>query len=301
MNSIRATREEMRLTGPVFRTPAMQEIKIPFGLDKNSGSIKEVGDVSRGRTCGCVCLCCRQSLVAKQGDVLVWHFSHDKDAVDRPVRECEISFESSCRLYVIDLALGGRIEGLRTPARSVRVHGVLRSVSEPKGFLDVEYLPSTRYDLEARIGGGSIAIFLKYSTRSLPPTPENPRQGLLAIDIEHIRSLYATSASGPGVLRTLITEVLTGDNTAKEWLYHPREQAVIDAAPPSNAGSLPPAAELTPQNTHVDRTHTPPPNRRGHFTCLGCRHTWSGLEYTDRKCAKCKESMLSKFTPECDG
>lgn len=294
------TKEEMRFTGPRCRTPAMQDIKIPFGLDKTSGTVKEVGDVSRGRTCECVCLSCRQGLVAKQGDVLAWHFSHDNDAVDRPERECEISFESSCRLYIIDLALAGQIKGLRTPARSVRVHGVLRSVCKAKAFSDVDYLSSTTYDLEARIPNGSIAIFLKYSTRSLPETPENPRQGVLAIDVEHIRDLYATIASGPGVLRALITKVLTGDSAAKEWLYHPREQAVIDAAPQPDVDQLPPAAKFTPQNPQLNLTHTQPLNRRGRFVCLDCGQTWSGMENTDRNCGVCGSSLLSKFTPESD-
>lgn len=270
----------------------MQDIKIPFGLDKASGTIKEAGDVSRGRACGCVCLSCRQGLMAKKGDVIVWHFSHDQDAVDRPVRECEISFESCCRLYTIDLAMGGLIKGLRTPARRVRVQDILRPVCEAKQFLNVDYLLSTRYDLEARIPGGSIAIFLAYSGRGLPPKPEDPRQGLLAIDIERIRDMYATTPSGPGALRALITKVFTSDNPGKTWLYHPREKAVIDAVPTPVCDPPPPEVTdpLTPSS--------PPPNRRGHFACLGCGHAWSGMENTDRRCGECGGSLLSRFTPD---
>jgi hypothetical protein len=283
----------------------MQDLKIPFGLDKNCGSIKEVGDVSRGRDCGCVCPSCRQGLIAKQGDVLVWHFSHDKDAVDRPVRECDISFESCCRLYAIDLALSGIITGLRTPAHSVRVHGIRRPVCDAKEIHDVEYLASNRYDLEARLPGGSIAIFLAYSSRCFPPMPEDPKQGLLAIDIEHVKGGYAVAQSGPGVLKAIIGEIFTLETPAKKWLYHPREQAVIAATPAPRERryqSMPPMAKSQSSGRRLSYTvPSPPPNRVGQFHCLACGHVWDGMEHTDRRCAVCGSHLLSRFMPKSGG
>lgn len=278
----------------------MQDLKIPFGLDKTAGMIREIGDVPRGRACGCVCPSCLQGLMAKQGDVLVWHFSHDKDAVDRPVRECDLSFESCCRLYTIDLALNGAIKGLRTPAYSVRVHGIQRPVCQSKNIPDLEYLPSNRYDLEVRLQGGSIAIFLAYSGRGYPPPPEDPRQGLLVIDVESIRAQYAVVPSGPGVLRELITATFLGDAAGKRWLHHPREQAVIDAATPPVANNQPKQIPAHPNPTMQSAT-APRPNREGHFLCIGCSREWTGMEYTDRTCKACGSHLLSQFTFVGDG
>ena len=272
----------------------MQDLKIPSGLDKTSGKMKEVGDVSTGRTCGCICPSCRQGLIAKKGDVLAWHFSHDKDAVDRPVKECDISFESCCRLYAIDLALRGLIKGLRTPAHRVRVHGIPRAVSEAKDFPEVEYLRSCAHDLEARVPGGSIAIFLAYSSRSAPPKPQDPKQGLLAIDIERIRDQYAITPSRADSLRALITKAFTGDDHGKKWIYHPREQAVVEAVPkpfPDPKAHAEWEWECMPQTE-------PDAGRWGQFACLGCGHTWSGMENINRRCSECQSHLLSKFRPE---
>lgn len=46
-----------------------------FALDK-SGQIVSIESVSRGASCECLCPICGGSLLAKQGDIRVWHFAH---------------------------------------------------------------------------------------------------------------------------------------------------------------------------------------------------------------------------------
>ena len=39
--------------------------------------IRFVGDVPGGAACGCYCAVCRSPLIARKGDVNVWHFAHE--------------------------------------------------------------------------------------------------------------------------------------------------------------------------------------------------------------------------------
>ncbi|PNG50282.1 MULTISPECIES: competence protein CoiA family protein [unclassified Variovorax] len=48
---------------------------IPFGL-RPDGSLIDPFTAERGLTCNCVCPGCRLPLMARQGDILVHHFSH---------------------------------------------------------------------------------------------------------------------------------------------------------------------------------------------------------------------------------
>ena len=51
------------------------ELAVPFGVDANGARVF-VNDVPRGRACGAFCPACGAQLLARQGDVMSWHFAH---------------------------------------------------------------------------------------------------------------------------------------------------------------------------------------------------------------------------------
>lgn len=53
----------------------MRTTLIPFALSHN-GRIVAADEVSRGLECRCICLVCREALLAKQGQVRIPHFAH---------------------------------------------------------------------------------------------------------------------------------------------------------------------------------------------------------------------------------
>ena len=56
-------------------------MKIPLGVDKQTGNIVLIDDLSenqRGLKCNCVCPECKTDLVAKMGQVTAHHFAHHK-------------------------------------------------------------------------------------------------------------------------------------------------------------------------------------------------------------------------------
>jgi hypothetical protein len=48
-----------------------------FAAVDASGAVRFVGDVPGGSACGCFCAVCGSPLVARKGDVNVWHFAHE--------------------------------------------------------------------------------------------------------------------------------------------------------------------------------------------------------------------------------
>lgn len=64
-------------------------LRVPFGLKQ--GRMVAPEEVDRGRACGCTCPGCGTSLIAKKGEEVVWHFSHDGAA-------CESGAETAIHL-----------------------------------------------------------------------------------------------------------------------------------------------------------------------------------------------------------
>lgn len=62
-----------------------------FALAKN-GDIVSVADVERGLACNCICPACKDVLIAKQGDIRIWHFAHASGT------DCLIGAESALHL-----------------------------------------------------------------------------------------------------------------------------------------------------------------------------------------------------------
>ena len=56
------------------------QLRLEYGLDKETKKARYIKDVDRGLSCNCVCPICNQDLVAKKGDVRMHHFAHNNGA-----------------------------------------------------------------------------------------------------------------------------------------------------------------------------------------------------------------------------
>lgn len=75
-------------------------MKIPFGLREADQRMVSPKEVANGKACGCICPCCSSGLVAKQGDVQVWHFAHESMA------ECDGGIETAIHKMAKQLVMG---------------------------------------------------------------------------------------------------------------------------------------------------------------------------------------------------
>ncbi|WP_175404577.1 competence protein CoiA family protein [Endozoicomonas atrinae] len=99
----------------------MQAVLIPFAIDKKTGSYVEVGNVERGKKCECLCPSCKQGVLARHGQKNSWHFAHDKDAEDKPIKACELSFFSCCRHYIIEIVAKNLVQKISTPQYNIKL------------------------------------------------------------------------------------------------------------------------------------------------------------------------------------
>ena len=76
----------------------MDDLGLFAGVD-STGAIRFVADVPRGAACGCFCAGCGSPLVAKRGDVKIWHFAHEASQ-ERP--ECLIGAANLLRRLAIE-------------------------------------------------------------------------------------------------------------------------------------------------------------------------------------------------------
>lgn len=75
-------------------------------------AIVSIDHVDRGAACGCFCPVCKERLVAKQGDVRIWHFAHASGA------DCAHGAETALHLAAKQVILENRI--LQLPALCVK-------------------------------------------------------------------------------------------------------------------------------------------------------------------------------------
>lgn len=284
----------------------MNDILIPFALNKVSGTLVEVGDVERGRMCGCLCPSCKQGVMSRHGDVNAWHFAHDQNSKDKPVKECEISFDSCCRQYTIELMLGGLITKVHTPSLVVSdtncsYLGVENTamVTESRLLENLSFENSANYDLSSRMSSFELLFHLEYDGRKLPSLPSGHNSGLLAIDIGVIKRQFYTQKTTRGLLKRLIISLIEEDINNKRWMYHPSEGKVREnlrktIENQSRVRDIP----ITPRS--MEEKSRPAMfkeryKRTGNYTCIMCNSEWDGLEFTDALCQKCSTHLYSRF------
>lgn len=283
----------------------------------------EVGDVPLGRECGCICPSCKCGLLARQGEKNEWHFAHDKDAKDLPIRECDISFESACRLFAIDLLKNESNLQISTPERWVVWEDESVRVGNPKAFVVPSFQDASEYDdVEATIGDFTLVVHFDYSGRGEPVSPCKPgTTGVLAFPVEKVQLRYRAVKGGAKALANIILSIFSEPGSGLRWLYHPR-----DAKAEELAQQLPRSIEPNISMHGVRerptrfiggdshdrreeyfressaRNQPKPPlvfdNPSGDFECLSCGARWEGKNNTDRTCPKCGQHLLSRFTPK---
>ena len=95
------------------------------------GSIRFIGEVTRGAACGCFCPECASPLVAKHGDEREWHFAHEAGQ-ERP--ECEAGAMNMLRRLAVEHLRVQPCLDLPRYTERVTVHSERRQL-----FEDVEW------------------------------------------------------------------------------------------------------------------------------------------------------------------
>lgn len=219
-----------------------------FALAKN-GDIVSVADVERGLACNCICPACKEVLIAKQGDVRVWHFAHASGT------ECLGGAESALHLaakHLIEKWHGMMMPEIRA-RKSFQLHDrreATEDVCIGATWIDFEQVSleesigAIRPDLIAQIGATRYLIeiavthFVDHEKRSAIEMI-----GLPALEI-------SLNLMGRDILDwAALEEAVIHGTTFKAWLFHPvlkdLEALALDKAATAASKQLPSPAPKT--------------------------------------------------------
>lgn len=246
-------------------------MKIPFAIRLQDRQLVEIGQVPSGKECECVCPSCQQGVLGRQGEIKCWHFAHDPHSPYAPEKNCDISFYSCCRAFVISRLLAGAVRVIQTPGGRLLA---LDKVEDPHP-----------YDLVAHVRGTKLYIHLAYEGRPLPKIPEEGKDCLLLVDLTFIGEGFKVRTPSAQLLADLVIELFEADMQHKRWLYHPLfPELSLNRRPTQEA----PAAKDILLKPEISL-----PN--GNYICDKCGQKWTGKQHQDAMCAACHTPLYSRF------
>ena len=213
-------------------------MQIPSGLKNDR--YHDVSEVELGRSCGCICPSCKQSLVAKKGDPekMVHHFAHDKKAKDELTEkiECQFSFCVAARLVLkrcfrefdsfqidlpdwkLNLSVKDNYE------RDIQVSGYVTQ----GGSLTVEHFvvepesPYNELDVLCHVGDYKVGIHFSYSGRPAVVSDELAHISVVDINLDLLEVLYQEYQTRDGYsFKELVLEYALSIGE-RQWLSHAR-------------------------------------------------------------------------------
>lgn len=274
---------------------------IPFGVEKDTGEVLDVGEAKQGRACNCLCPACQTPLIARHGDSNAWHFAHESRGTYEQTRDaCGLSLFVSLKLMARQLLKAANAMQLPsfTVSRDVRGTRLADTVTPAKriGFDQIEieqHLHGIAVDALITIPSKSGAAFqlgivLTYPGHDFPvfelllSSEHAAISGLIEIDLQRIWAHFATLKKG---YREALNQLLIDDPSSKQWHSHPR-LAAVKAKLDASASS---ALALQPQLPARIGAYSGDVNQARYFGCTGCNVRWIGVIASTIYCLQCRE------------
>lgn len=267
--------------------------QIPFGLLLASNELVDVSAVESGKQCNCICPSCRTPLIARQGNIKVWHFAHaSKNVYEKTEKECGYSFYVSVRLMAKQL-IKDKLT-LALPAylgtaefRDERFGNLFQEnfvVTEEKYISIKEIEVETSYfgigvDLVGKIKDHQFVVYFVHPGRKIPPElfhPDNKKCGVISIDFSPLPDLFLKSRSRGASYKTALMNFLSDDRGSKKWIFHPNFQKAK-------------ANAIESIKLRIEKEM-----RLVSYKCLMCKVTWEGHIQGGNICPNCGEHLYSK-------
>jgi len=220
-------------------THSAQELldHLAFARDDVTGRIVDVRDVPRGLACNCTCISCGEQLVARQGEVVAWHFAHKANSNCSKSAEqgsLDAIAEMVCQLIAehptLELPSHVVEERVQEPGTKLvcTVHCPVAPITRLKLY---NALPSTKPDekqaginLVADIDGYRLGVVLSRSQTAINAwcgIPD-PRLGVVVFDLSY--PARASCSNGESEISiTRLANWISSESGGKNWVQHPRE------------------------------------------------------------------------------
>lgn len=209
----------------------MEEKKLlqTFAVNKE-GELVSVMDVQRGKACDCCCPVCGEVVIAKQGEVRVWHFAHESGS------DCEGAAEGALHLAAKQLLLNhGRV---LVPSLEASVTQKLPDGRQGHGHLMVPGRMVELLEAQAEVPVGNVrpdvmasaegrTMFIEVAVTHL--VDEAKRDALKVLGVPTMEIQLDPALLTEWTWDTL-AEVVLSDPGNRAWVYHPDQQALIKQA-----------------------------------------------------------------------
>lgn len=197
-----------------------------FAIAKD-GRVVSVEEVERGQACGCTCPACQRPLIARQGELRVWHFAHATGA------DCEGGAESALHLAaktVIERAGGVTLPGL-TAQRTLTLPDGRRGTGEAS--ISETWIDFTEVRTEVNLGdvipdvvgtAGTQAYLIEVGVTHFVDTGKLAilkASGNPAIEID-LRGVDRVAWDWPA-----LEEIVVHGVSGKHWLAYPGHEALV--------------------------------------------------------------------------
>lgn len=224
--------------------------KVPFALFKDTDQYVDVHEVDRGTKCDCICPSCKTPLSARQGDVNAWHFSHaTRGTSEETSIDCEFSFYVPVTQMAKQLlAEEGHVQLVfpeytflaedRHPLHKFRITKEVTITSATYVGLEGIEIESkvARHpgDVVGTVKGFSLIIGLSHKDKASQHDPhllDKLRAGIIEIDLAPTWEIFfQQKGRGAETFRTILKDCLFTEVEQKKWLYHPRQESIIEKA-----------------------------------------------------------------------
>lgn len=280
---------------------------IPFGFDVNSGDLCDVGSVSRGVECNCICPSCKTPLIARQGKINDWHFAHQSKNIEQKTEQpCDYSFAVSIRLMIKQLSSEGLDVSLPSYSNIYDAYDAITgrqfevpytiTKSSMVTLKSVELAGSyegSQVDIIATIKSFKLIIYITYQGRSVPKglyAPLNTQTGVLELDAESLLGIFKNVQDGQ-YTQALKRHLQECSETMK-WIYHPRKSIEISKLKTqieqnSNSFYDKYGSDMAKVGS-MQQIEVPQPRRN--YKCVMCDEMWRGQS---RKCPKCGQQIFT--------
>ncbi len=213
------------------------EVLIPFAKLTASGRIVSVDEVPRGNACNCSCIFCDVPMQARKGGVKQEHFAHQARLVEEE-HCCQPSFERS--LFWMARRLLSESNEIELPSYSLFLADWAQithseqviTISRRLHYDTVEFpekIETPKHDVAIiTVGDYKLAVTLDFGIAHSRGAYHYQEQKLahLVIEMDKFRPLFRQHKAG---FRSLMEAHLIDSILEKHWVYHPNEEALIEA------------------------------------------------------------------------
>lgn len=174
-----------------------------------------IQEVKRGLACNCVCIHCKERLVARKGDIIIHHFAHVSNS------SCKYSFEKSLYYLIRDILDENKCIVLPKLIAQFKDKQQKLQDAEQVHIDEITFIENeTQFPLlQIRIGMNLIQIVVIYrNDKNLLTTLKEKQISSIYIDLQAIKTYDYTFRE----LKTYINKILQSfDSKLKKWIYHP--------------------------------------------------------------------------------